>query len=44
MLPWCPYARKWLQDHAAAAAVVTIDWRAPPRSADHLNPEIERST
>ncbi len=28
--PWCPYARKWLQDHPDAAASVRIDWSAPP--------------
>lgn len=30
--PWCPYARKWLQDHAAAVTDVTIDWSAPPKA------------
>jgi predicted GNAT family acetyltransferase len=28
--PWCPYARKWLEDHADVASRVTIDWTAPP--------------
>ena len=27
--PWCPYARRWLRDHADAAAGVTIDWSEP---------------
>jgi predicted GNAT family acetyltransferase len=31
VLPWCPYARKWLQDHADVAAGITIDWSDPPR-------------
>jgi uncharacterized protein len=30
VLPWCPYARKWLQDHPDAAGQVTIDWSDPP--------------
>ncbi len=29
LVPLCPYARKWLQDHADAAAGVTIDWAGP---------------
>jgi predicted GNAT family acetyltransferase len=28
--PWCPYARKWLHDHADEAGRITIDWSAPP--------------
>lgn len=31
VLPWCPYARKWLQDHPDVAATITIDWSDPPR-------------
>ena len=27
--PWCPYARKWLQDHPDAAARITVDWSEP---------------
>ena len=30
VVPWCPYARKWLLDHHDVAAGVTIDW-SPPR-------------
>jgi uncharacterized protein len=30
VVPWCPYARKWLQDHPDVAAGVTIDWSEPP--------------
>lgn len=26
IVPLCPYARKWLQDHVDIAATVTIDW------------------
>ena len=29
LAPWCPYARKWLQDHPDAAASVRIDWSEP---------------
>jgi predicted GNAT family acetyltransferase len=29
VVPWCPYARKWLQDHPDVAAGVTIDWSPP---------------
>jgi hypothetical protein len=29
LAPWCPYARKWLQDHPDASAGVVIDWSPP---------------
>ena len=29
VLPWCPYARQWLQDHPDVAADITIDWADP---------------
>jgi len=29
VVPWCPYARRWLQDHTDEAAAVTIDWETP---------------
>jgi predicted GNAT family acetyltransferase len=32
VVPWCPYARKWLQDHATEASTVTIDWSPPTGS------------
>jgi predicted GNAT family acetyltransferase len=31
IVPWCPFARKWLQDHADDVAGVAIDWTEPPR-------------
>ena len=31
VLPWCPYARKWLKDHPDVAGGIAIDWSAPPR-------------
>jgi uncharacterized protein len=30
VVPWCPFARRWLRDHADEAAGVTIDWDASP--------------
>jgi predicted GNAT family acetyltransferase len=30
LAPWCPYARRWLQDHPDAAASVVVDWSPPP--------------
>ena len=30
VLPWCAYARKWLQDHEDAVAGVSIDWTTQP--------------
>ena len=29
VVPWCPFARRWLQDHPDDAATVTIDWLTP---------------
>lgn len=35
VVPLCPYARKWLQDHPDAASAVTIDWAlGPPITGD----------
>jgi predicted GNAT family acetyltransferase len=31
--PWCPFARKWLEDHPDEAARVTLDLRPRPSSA-----------
>jgi predicted GNAT family acetyltransferase len=31
VVPWCPYARRWLQDHKDVAGSVTIDWEDRPR-------------
>jgi len=30
LVPWCPFARRWLTDHAEEAAGVTIDWTTLP--------------
>jgi hypothetical protein len=29
LVPWCSYARKWLEGHPEAASAVTIDWARP---------------
>jgi predicted GNAT family acetyltransferase len=29
VVPWCPYARRRLQEHPDEAAAVTIDWETP---------------
>jgi predicted GNAT family acetyltransferase len=30
VVPWCPFARRWLREHPDVAGTVTIDWRTPP--------------
>lgn len=30
VVPWCPYARSWLEEHTDVAATVEIDWTPPP--------------
>ena len=30
VVPWCPFARRWLRDHPSATDGVTIDWSTPP--------------
>jgi predicted GNAT family acetyltransferase len=32
VVPWCPYARKWLTDHPDRSARVGIDWGQPPEA------------
>ena len=29
IVPWCPFARRWLQKHDTVAAKVQIDWSTP---------------
>jgi predicted GNAT family acetyltransferase len=29
VVPWCPFARRWLQNHPDEAAMVKIDWETP---------------
>jgi predicted GNAT family acetyltransferase len=30
VVPWCPFARRWLREHPDATNDVTIDWTTPP--------------
>ena len=32
LVPWCPYARAWMEKHPDAVSGVEIDWRPPPAS------------
>jgi predicted GNAT family acetyltransferase len=34
VVPWCPFARRWLQEHPEVAATVPIDWTPPPGAGD----------
>lgn len=29
IVPWCPFARRWLRDHAGDIEGISIDWREP---------------
>ena len=29
VVPWCPFARRWLREHPDAADGLTIDWETP---------------
>ena len=29
VVPWCPFARRWLHEHPDDAARATIDWETP---------------
>jgi len=33
VVPWCPYARRWLQEHTDATNGVEIDWATLPPHA-----------
>jgi predicted GNAT family acetyltransferase len=30
VVPWCPYARRWLREHPDEASAVQIDWEDQP--------------
>lgn len=32
VVPWCPFARRWLARHPDAAAGVSVDWSTHPPS------------
>ena len=34
VVPWCPYARRWLRKHADVAGTVAVDWSTPPPDAE----------
>jgi predicted GNAT family acetyltransferase len=34
IVPWCPFARRWLKEHRDAVAGVTIDWDAQPPGSE----------
>jgi uncharacterized protein len=34
VVPWCPYARRWLRKHADVAGTVALDWSTPPPDAE----------
>jgi uncharacterized protein len=33
IVPWCPYARRWLREHPDETAGVVIDWHTPRPAA-----------
>lgn len=33
IVPWCPYARRWLKEHPDEASGVVIDYHTPPPAA-----------
>jgi predicted GNAT family acetyltransferase len=33
VVPWCPFARRWLKEHPDVIDGVKIDWATPPNSA-----------
>jgi uncharacterized protein len=34
VVPWCPYARRWLRQHPDVAGTVAVDWAARPPSTE----------
>ncbi len=34
LVPWCPFARRWLRNHRDAVADLAIDWESAPTSMD----------
>ena len=30
LVPWCPFARRWLKEHAAETSGVDVDFTTPP--------------
>jgi uncharacterized protein len=34
VVPWCPYARRWLRKHPDVADTVAVDWRTSPPNVE----------
>ena len=32
LVPWCPFARRWLREHGDSVDGVPVDWETPPPS------------
>jgi len=30
LVPWCPFARRWMSEHPERLTGVTVDWKEPP--------------
>lgn len=39
VVPWCPFARRWLSDHPDIAASVAVDWDTP--APDHTSDDAD---
>jgi predicted GNAT family acetyltransferase len=33
VVPWCPFARRWMHGHADAIEGIDVDWTRPPPSS-----------
>lgn len=41
VVPWCPYARTWLQDHPDVADTIAIDWTPQADCSDPGRPRTQ---
>jgi predicted GNAT family acetyltransferase len=32
VVPWCPFARRWMREHPDAIEGISVDWKRPPPS------------
>jgi predicted GNAT family acetyltransferase len=32
VVPWCPFARRWMREHPDAIEGIGVDWKRPPPS------------
>ena len=30
LVPWCPFARRWMREHPERLSGVAVDWKEPP--------------